>query len=258
MKLSQIASFLVAGSMIYSAAVSAAQMDATQKKQVEGVVREYLVQNPEVIVESLQSWQQKQMSKSIEKTQSTAVQLADTLFHSSTDPIGGNPKGKVTVVEFFDYQCAHCIDMQPVVTELLKKNPDVRFVYKEFPIRGVISEMAAKAALAAAQQGKYTQLHDALMSAAAKGSLTEADIYTLAKSVGLDIDKLKTAMQSDAVSKQIKANYQLAQQLQLMGTPAIFVAKTSVSKGSPATAIEFFPGQVSAEQLNQLISKVSG
>jgi protein-disulfide isomerase len=263
-KLNQIIGLVAAGSIFAGAGDAfAADMSAAQKKQVEGVVRDYLVQNPEVIVESLQSWQQKQMAQSIQKTQDIASQLASSLFHASGDPVAGNPDGKVTVVEFFDYQCPHCVDMQPVVQGLLKNNSSVRFVFKEFPIRGPLSEIAAKAALAAAQQGKYLELHNAMMDSAAKGSLTEEGIYGLAKGVGLDVQKLKTAMASDVVQQQIKANYQLAQKLQLMGTPAIFVASsTTTSKSpvlatskSPALGIFFVPGQVNADQMNQLISR---
>jgi len=228
------------------------------KKQVEGVVHDYLVQNPDVVVQSLQSWQQKQMSESVSKTQNSSIKLANEIFHQKGDPFSGNPKGKVTVVEFFDYQCPHCVDMHPVFDDLVKKNPNVRVVFKEFPIRGPASEIAAKVALAAEAQGKYMPFHAALMAEAGKAPLTEGIIYSVAEKVGLDIAKVKEAVKSAEIDKQIKATYQLAQQLQLMGTPAIFIANSNVNSKSAASSVVFVPGQVDANQLDKDIAKVSG
>src|SRR5690242_19977147 len=95
-----------------------AQMNASQKQEVQGIVKDYLVQNPDVIIQALQVYQQKQMEqakKSIQDTQDSSPKYADALFHQSNDPMTGNPNGKITVVEFFDYQCPHCIDMTPVI-----------------------------------------------------------------------------------------------------------------------------------------------
>ncbi len=260
MKLNRIVvSLLAAGLVMLNVTAQAADMSAAQKKQVQDVVKDYLVQNPEVIVQALQGYQQKQMDeakKTIQKTQDSSTQYADDLFHQSNDPMIGNPKGKVTVVEFFDYQCPHCIDMTPVIEGLIKKNSDVRIVFKEFPIRGPMSEMASKAALAAKEQGKYFELHKALMEAKQQ-PLTEAEIYQIAQTVGLDVAKLKMAMNSDSVGQQLKANYKLAQQLQLLGTPAFFIGKSDVSKASPSTAVAFIPGQIDSSQMDQIIEKVT-
>lgn len=260
MKLARIvASMAAAGLVMINMTAQAADMSAVQKKQVQDVVREYLMQNPDVIIQALQSYQVKQMDqakKTIQKTQDTSPQYTDSLFHQANDPIAGNPNGKITVVEFFDYQCPHCVDMTPVIDGLIKNNPDVKIVFKEFPIRGPISEVASRAALAAKEQGKYFELHKGLMETKQE-PLTEDAIYKIAQSVGLDVEKLKTAMKSSVVDQQLKANYKLAQQLQLMGTPAFFIAKSTVSKTSPSTAILFIPGQVDANQMNQAIDKIS-
>lgn len=260
MKLTRmVASLAAAGLMMVNMTAQAADMTAAQKKEVQDVVRDYLVQNPDVIIQALQNYQQKQMDeakKTIQKTQDTSPQFADALFHQANDPSAGNPNGKITVVEFFDYQCPHCIDMTPVIEGLIKNNPDVKIVFKEFPIRGPISEIASRAALAAKDQGKYFEFHKALMNPKQE-PLTEEAIYQAAKSVGIDVDKLKTAMKSGTVEQQVKANYKLAQQLGLLGTPALFIAKSDVSKTSPATAIVFIPGQADATQMNQAIDKVS-
>lgn len=237
-------------------------MTPAQQKQMEDLVHNYLVKNPEVIVEALQALQQKQMEqarKTMQKTQETAPKFADAIFHESTDPVVGNPNGKVTIVDFFDYQCPHCIKMTPILESVIKSNPDVRIVFKEFPIRGPLSEYAAKVALAANTQGKYFEFHKALMQQMdSQQPLTEAVVLKTAQSVGLDIDKLKVDIKNDAIAKQIKNTMKLGQDLQLLGTPAFFVAKTDVKNNVPASAITFIPGQVDQVQLLEVIKKAEG
>ena len=184
MKLTRIvASLAAAGLMTATLAAQAADMSMGQKKQVQDVVREYLMQNPDVIIQALQGYQQKQMEeakKTIQKTQDNSPQFVDALFHQANDAMAGNPQGKITVVEFFDYQCPHCVDMTPVIDSLIKSNPQVKVVFKEFPIRGPISEFASRAALAAKEQGKYFQFHVGLMNSKQE-PLTQDAILAIAK-----------------------------------------------------------------------------
>ncbi len=165
--------------------------NAAQKQQIESVVHDYLLKNPDVVVQSLQAYQQKQIDQArqtMAKTQSSSPKFVNSLFHQAKDPVAGNPQGAVTIVEFFDYQCSHCIDMSPLLDSFLKANPNVKVIFKEFPIRGPVSEFAAKAALAAKEQGKYIEFHQALMALAAKQQpLTQDAILNAAKSVGLDV-----------------------------------------------------------------------
>lgn len=258
MKLNKIVTALLMSNVIAFGASGYANA-ANGQAQTEKIVHDYIINNPEVLVQSLQGFQQKQMEqaqKAMVKTQETASKYADQLFHHTNDPAAGNPNGKVTVVEFFDYQCPHCIDMTPVMDGIVKANSDVRVIYKEFPIRGPASETASRAALAAQMQGKYTDFQHALMKAN-KLPLTDDIIFGVAKTVGLDVDKLKADMKSKAVDQQIKDTYKLAQDLQLMGTPALFVAKSDVSKDSGPKAVIFIPGQVNQDQLQEAIGKVS-
>ncbi|HEX2549217.1 MAG TPA: DsbA family protein, partial [Gammaproteobacteria bacterium] len=169
-------------------------------------------------------------------------------------PVAGNPNGTITLVEFSDYQCPHCVDMAPVVENVIKKNPNLRVVLKEFPIRGPLSETIAKAALAAQKQGKYYEFHNALMSK--KEPFSEDRIYDTAKSVGLDVNKLKADMKDNSVAQQIKNNYQLAQDLQLMFTPVFFIAKTNINSSAGPNAVVFIPGGVTEDQLNEAITKI--
>ncbi|MDR3491089.1 MAG: DsbA family protein [Gammaproteobacteria bacterium] len=245
-----VASGLAYGSTAFAKDQNATLSD-TQKTQIEGVVHDYLMKNPEVIADAVKGLQEKQFDQMRKKTQDVATKNEPALFNTPNDPVAGNPKGKVTVVEFFDYQCPHCVDMVPALNGLVKANGEVRVIYKEFPIRGPMSVTASKAALAANVQGKYMPMHEALMKSAS--SLTEEKIYSLAKDVGLDVEKLKADMKGDVVDKQIKANYKLAQDLQLMGTPALFVGKTD----GKSTVVEFIPGQVDQASLQASADKAA-
>lgn len=259
MKLNKILIGLAFSSFILNGATYAAtNLDNAQKKQIEAVVHDYLLKNPEVLVKSLDNYQQKQMNQAQEtfkKIQDTSPKYANRLFHQAIDPIAGNPNGTITLVQFADYQCPHCIEMTPVIDSLIKKNKNIRVVFKEFPIRGPISEFATKAALAAQKQGKYYEFHNALMNSKIE-PLTEAAIFDLAKSTGLNVDQLKKDMNDQAVAQQITNNYQLAKDMGLMWTPVIFVAKSNVSPNSKSTEIMFIPGQVTEAQITDVINKL--
>jgi protein-disulfide isomerase len=210
-------------------------------------------------VQSLQIYQQKQMEqtqKSFDGIQKDAPKYADKLFRQGNDPVAGNPNGKVTLVEFFDYQCPHCIDMVPVVDDLIKKNPNLKVIYKEFPIRGPMSDFSSRAALAAQKQGKYSEFHKALMTSKVE-PLTEEVVFELAKSTGLNVDQLKTDMKSDAVDQQVKANMALAKDLKLMWTPVFFIAPSNVTTQAGPEAVVFIPGGVDEKQLTEAIDKIS-
>ena len=151
------------------------------------------------------------------KAQQAIPAYASQLFNSKQSPMVGNQKAKVTLVEFFDYQCVHCRNMTSIVNDLVKQDKNLRVVYKEFPIFGPSSELAAKAALASKIQGKYLAFHNALMQA--KPPLDKAKVMKLAKSVDLNTAKLEQDMQSQAVQDEIKQNYHLAQALGSDGYP---------------------------------------
>jgi protein-disulfide isomerase len=241
---------MVAGAMAFSAPTYAkdAILDAAQKTQMESIIHDYILKNPQVILESVQNMQKAQMEMSQQKVEQAALKNASALFNQSGDPVVGDANGKVTLVEFFDYQCPHCVDMAAAMEALVKANPTLRVVFKEFPIRGQTSVVAAKAALAANMQGKYWQFHQLLMKNAS--TLTPANIVTLAGTAGLDVEKLKKDMEGSAVDAQIKATYKLAKDLNLMGTPALFAAKTK----NP-TAIQFIPGQTDQAFLQKTVDK---
>ena len=230
------------------------EMSAAQKTEIQKVVHDYLLSNPEVLLEASQALQQKQQQAMQQQAQSAIKENAQELFADKFTIIG-NPKGKVTLVEFFDYQCRHCKDMSPVMAELVKSDSNLRIIYKEFPIFGETSEMASKAALAAGMQGKYKAMHEALITQ--KTPLDEKIITASAQGVGLDMAKFKTDMASKQVTETLAANRKLAEKLKLMGTPAFIVASTPEGMFKEGSEIAFVPGAASREALQEMIKKAS-
>lgn len=250
-----VAAVLLTTSGFSFAANPAANVSPAEKEKIEGVVREYLLSNPEVLVEAMQVLQRKQYEQAqqtIKQTQASASSFTDQLFHTANDPVAGNPNGKITVVEFFDYQCPHCVDMAPVMADAIKANPELRVIFKEFPIRGPMSDVAARAALAANIQGKYYEFSHALLTA--NQQLTQDSIMQIAKSTGLDVDKLQKDMNDKVVEEQLKANMKLAKSLNLFGTPAFFIGKTD-AKGN--AQISYVPGQLDQKALQKAIDNAS-
>lgn len=230
-------------------------MSDAQKKDIEKVIHDYLVSNPEVLLEASQALQQKQQQNAQQQAQSAIQENAAQLFQGKFTTTG-NPKGSVTVVEFFDYQCIHCKKMSPTLDSLVKKDRDLRVIYKEFPIFGKSSELASRVALAAGMQGKYQAMHEAIFKIEKR--LDSKLLMEAAKSIGLDMAKLKTDMESKEVTAILDDNRQLAEKLHLMGTPAFIVAATPDGKLKAGTEPSFVPGAASEESLQELIKKAAG
>lgn len=184
-------------------------------------VRAYLLTHPEVIVEAVQILQQRQQAAQAEATKGVIAARADEIFRDPASPVGGNPEGDVSLVEFFDYNCQYCRAVAPILVELGRTDPGLRLVYKEFPILGPGSEMAARAALAAERQGKYQALHTALMQA--KPPLTEENVFAAAAATGLDADRLRRDMADPGIVEAIARNHTLAAELGITGTPGFVI-----------------------------------
>lgn len=180
----------------------------------------------------------------------TQAQSVNTLFHTKGDPIGGNPDGSVTIVEFFDYQCSHCSAMAPTMTTIIKNNPDVRVVYKELPFRGPMSEYAARAALAANKQGKYSVMNHALLTT--DQALTPDTIMNMAKGLDINLYRLKRDMESLRVTNQLNRNLQTAQDYNVSATPAFFIGKTNAAN---MDQVNFVLGEMSERELQSAINK---
>ena len=224
-----------------SPARAADPLTPAQKEAVERVIHDYLLAHPEVMVEALRSAEAKLKEKKEENAKQAIVERRSELLSDATAPIAGNPQGDVTIVEFFDYRCPYCKQVEPHLEALLKEDPKLRIVYKEFPVLGPQSLYASRMALAAHKQGKYAAFHDAMM--AAKGPITEETILMVAHSAGIDVARAKTDMAGADIQEIIKRNYALADALDIQGTPAFIVGDALV------------PGATDLDNLRHLIAE---
>jgi len=210
------------------------------KARVSAAVADALRSNPEIVVEALQAMQARQGQMEQIRAKQAVTANRGALEHDGNSHVGGNPRGDVTLVEFYDYRCPYCREAQAVVNQLIKSDPNLRFVYKEFPILGPESMIAARAAVAARSSSYYSAFHDALMTA--PSPLTEEAVLKIAGSVGINVSALQIEMRSPDIDQIIAANHALAQEIGINGTPAFVIGDT------------LLPGVVSLAELQQLIA----
>lgn len=210
------------------AAVAADETKLTQQ-EIEKIVRDYLLREPEVLAEALARLQQRRSAAAALKAKQAVHDNQQALFSDPTSPVEGNAQGKVAIVEFFDYRCVHCRNVAATLDRLVSSNASVRVIYKNFPVLGEPSVLAARAAVAAQQQGGWAKLHRAML--AYRGDFTLENILTMGTSVGLDAARLKTDMMSPATQKTLQENIALATALGLDATPS-FVIGDRVIRGA--------------------------
>ena len=238
--------FLIAliAAVFISAAVPAAEPPFTprQMRAVEDVVRQYLLDNPEVLVDAIRALRVKQQADSTRQLQETLASRRGELESDPTSPVAGNPNGNVTVVEFFDYNCPYCKKVFPSMRSLIEADGNIRYVLKEYPILGPQSVMAARAALAIwkLDSEKYMPFHASMMKT--RGKLSEATIFDLAAEAGLDPGRLKKAMAEPWIDEAIRRNDDLAAALNITGTPAFVIGNHVI------------PGAVDLETLKNLVA----
>jgi protein-disulfide isomerase len=201
--------------------VSAAEFSDSQRKEMEAIIKDYLLANPDILREMGQLLEAKERLAEDEQRKGALVANADQIFRDGTDFVAGNPTGKVTMVEFFDYNCGWCKRGFPEVLSLIEEDKDLKFVMKEFPIFGGDSDYAAQAAVAANKQGKYWAMHMAMMSH--EGKVTKETVDELAAAQGLDMAQLKKDMESPETAGILERNRALAQSLAINGTPAFII-----------------------------------
>jgi protein-disulfide isomerase len=218
----------------------------SQVSDIEKVVHDYLIRNPYVLVQASQALQAQEVIKAQQTAVKAVAQNQAKLFSDPNSPVIGNPQGNVILVEFLDYQCGHCKNMSAIVAGLIKQNPNLKVIIKQLPIFGGNSDFAARAALAAMKQNHFPQMHDALFNQ--ENPLSKQSVLDIAKNLGLDIEKLQKDMNDPAISKQIRDNFQLAQDLRLMGTPAFVLTNAGMSQ------FKYIPGATTADDLQQQIN----
>jgi protein-disulfide isomerase len=212
-----------------------------QQEELQKLVRTYLVQHPEILREMATALDVKDKKTEVETRANVLSTNAKDIFHNAGDAIAGNDKGDVTVVEFMDYNCGWCKKSVKEMQSIVGSDKKVRVVMKEFPIFGEGSEYAAKAAMASVKQGKYWEFHQALF--ATEGKVTVQSTDATAKSIGIDLAKMKADMKDPAIAATMAKNQQLASALLITGTPGFIVDGT------------LFPGY---EQKDVLMAAIAG
>lgn len=200
-------------------------------------VRDYLVANPEVLIDMQSELERKQVTEQNDLREKAINENATALFRSEHSLIAGNPNGDVTIVEFFDYNCGYCRRAFKDLVKLLESDKNVRVVLKEFPIFGKPSEEVARIAIAASKQGKYFELHSALLNAS--GRATKEQALKTAEKIGLDVERLKKDMDLPEVKKAISETALLADKMGLQGTPFYLVGDKSIP-GAPDNLYDMF------------------
>ncbi|MGY8990429.1 MAG: DsbA family protein [Rhodospirillales bacterium] len=230
--------FLLASAPLHAAEPAKTPLD---KETIEKVLREVLRTNPEIVVEAIEAYRAKQEAEKANKAREALASRRKELNGGAMTPIGGNPKGTVTVVEFFDYQCGYCKRVFPSILALIQSDKRIRYVFKELPILGPASMLASRAAIAAWEidQKKYLPFHTALM--ASRGRLNEGKILRIAKDSGINPDELQKQMKEPEVFQELQNNLNLAQALNINGTPAFIIGN------------QIIPGAVSLDELKRMV-----
>ena len=193
-----------------------------QRDAVVQTLREALVHDPSILRDALAALQADEQARQDQAAKDKLAQLGPRLA-LPTDPVEGNPAGNVTIVEFYDTRCPYCRHVEPVIADLLKSDPQVRFVKKDLPILGPASQLESRALLAAQQQGGYFKLQRLVMQAG--GTPTKDALRELADQAGLDGERMLRDMQDPAITARLKANLALAKQIGIEGTPAFVVGE---------------------------------
>jgi protein-disulfide isomerase len=203
----------------------AQSFSSEQRQEIEGIVKDYLLAHPEVVQDVTAELEKRQQAADAEKRRTVITENSTALFSSPHQVVLGNPRGNVTMVEFFDYNCGFCKRALPDMLELLKTNPDLKFVLKEFPVLGPGSVEAAHVAVAARMQDatgkKYIEFHQKLLGG--RGAADKARAMAVARDVGFDIPRIEKDMNSDEVKKTIDESMKLADALGVNGTPSYVV-----------------------------------
>ena len=226
---------LLSALLLPPAAPLRAQAGAAMSPQdVERIVKEYLLREPEVLYEALQELQRRRDAAEAERQKQLLGEHRAALVASPDDPVLGDPAGDPTLVEFIDYRCGYCRSMAPALRALLESDRRLRLVIKEFPILGPDSTTAARAALAAKKQGRYAELHWALLQAR---DLSEPAVLELARKQGLDVERLARDMRSAEVERVIERSRALADALGIGGTPAFVIGDTLIPGAAPVARL---------------------
>lgn len=211
-------------------AATAQSFSDTQRRDIEVIVRNYLLAHPEVLEEAMTELSKRQSAAEAEKHQAGVTKNAEAIFNSPRDVTVGNKAGDVTMVEFFDYNCPYCKRAMTDMMELIKSDPKLKVVLKEFPVLGPPSVEAAQVAVAVHMQDasgkKYLDFHQKLLNG--RGQVDKARAMAAAKEVGVDMARLEKDLASPEVRATIEQNFKLAEAMGMNGTPSYVIGKQVV------------------------------
>ena len=215
--------------------------DELTEDRIKELVLEAIRENPGIVFEAAQLFEEQQQANQALVAAQVLASERDALERDPNAPVLGNPDGDVTIVEFFDYNCPYCRQVKPHMEALLAADPNVRVVYREWPILGEGSVFAARAALASRNQGKYDEFHWAMMGL--NGRAEEATVISAAEKIGLNIAQLRRDMNAPEIDEHIQTSMRLSRAIGFSGTPS-FVIGDSLA-----------PGLIDAEQMISLVNQ---
>ncbi|AJE47623.1 DsbA family protein [Celeribacter indicus] len=232
------AALLTAALPLGASAFDIAEMTGAEREAFRAEIRAYLLENPEVLMEAVDVYQQRQAEAQVANVAELIAALSDEIFNAPEDAVYGNPEGDVVMVEFMDYRCGYCKKAFPEVKDLLARDGEIKLIVKEFPILGEASVLASRFAVAVklvAGDEAYKTFHDALM--VARGDISEQMLRRLAEDQGLDAEAVVAEMDSEAVDALLARNHELAQALQISGTPTFVMGDQMVRGYVPYDAM---------------------
>ena len=231
-------------SMPLSASAAEDSLTPLQIEEVESIIEEYLVDNPEILIRAMNAYRAKQKRADMERQARILAHMDKELRHNPNSPVAGNPQGDITIVEFFDYRCQDCKMVLPMIKKLLEADSNIRVVFKELPILGPDSVIASQAAIAVWKFApeKYMRFHIAMMNS--RGKVTEKKVFRLADDIGVDSDKLRQWLKDPAIEKELASTSRIAEALGISGTPAFVIGDQVV------------PGAIDEETLNQMVAEL--
>lgn len=226
-----IATIAMIASAQMALATEIGSMTDAERAAFRAEIRDYLLENPEVLFEALEVYEQRQQLAQANADVSLIADNAAEIFDDPNSWVGGAPNGDITIVEFLDYRCGYCRRAFPEVAELVETDGNIRIIIKEFPILGEQSTLASRFAIAVRNTAgfdKYKEAHDLLMTL--RGDVNEASLATLAEKLDLDLQQIQVAMRGPEVDQELNANRALAQKLGINGTPS-FVVQNEMLRG---------------------------
>ena len=223
-----------------AAAQQSTPLNQTEEEAIRTLILQTIRENPGVLMETLLAFQEEAQAEA-QAEQIAAIERVSDLLQSDTNAgVMGNPDGELVLIEFFDYNCPYCRAAAPILFELIKDNPELRIIMREWPILGPDSELAARASLAALKQDGFASFHAALMAQPRANSVM---IQRAAEQAGLDYARLQADMKAADITAHIEASHQAAAELGISGTPTFLIGKTLV------------PGLLEKADLQALISE---